>query len=162
MKKTTTISTVFIIALTVARVGTVQAQVEIRLEPDSLAGSDTLGLDVRMVSERDSLQHPINSFQFEVITPASIEFLGSDSRYTLSDKKGWSTGQNLENGRVGGFSSSLDAILLKGVLIRLQFLLKDTDTTHTIELREFRLNNGIPDHFPAIPSLRLDLIDHPE
>lgn len=162
MKKTTIICAVFIIALMASRVCEVQAQVEIKLEPDHLAGSDILSLDVRMLSEKDSLQHPVNAFQFEVVTPPDVEFLGSDSRYTLSEKKGWSTGQNIENGRVGGFSSSPDAILLSGVLIRLQFVVKDPDTTGTIELREFRLNNGLPDHFPAIPSLRLNLIEHLE
>jgi len=152
----------FIVSSLATTASTVRAQIEISLETELLARSDTLWVDVRLIAETDSLQHPINSFQFKVVTPADVTFLGSDSRYTLSEKKGWSTGQNIQNGRVGGFSSSLDAIGLEGVLIRLQFLLNSTDTMGTIELSEFRLNSGIPDHLPVTPSLRLDRIDHLE
>ncbi|GMQ82299.1 MAG: hypothetical protein BMS9Abin05_1746 [Rhodothermia bacterium] len=157
-----TIYALLIVTSMATTVSTVRAQIEINLETDLLSRSDTLWVDVRLLSETDSLQHPINSFQFKVVTPVDVAFLGSDSRYTLSGEMGWSTGQNIENGRVGGFSSSLDAIARKGVLIRLQFLLKGTDTIGTIELSEFRLNSGIPDHLPVTPSLRLDRIDHLE
>ncbi len=162
MNNATFIIAVFCVALMSAQVVEVQAQIQIILEPIRLAASDTLDLDVRLLSEMNRLKHPVNAFQFVVIAPPYVNFIGSDSRYTLSDKNGWSTAHNIENGRVGGFSSSTDAIVRNGVLIRLQFLLKDTDTRGTIELREFRLNNGFPDHLPVIPSLRLDLVEHLE
>ena len=137
-------------------------QIEIRLEPDATVGSDTVWVDVRLVAKRDSLETAISSFQFRVVTDFGVRFMGSETGYSLVEKEGWMSRHNLENGRVGGFSSSLDAIETDGVLIRLQFLVLPTDTPRKVELLEFRLNSGKPDHFPAIPSLSLNLINHQE
>lgn len=138
------------------------AQIEIKLEPNLLSGSDSLWIDVRMSSASDTLETPINSYQFVVSSSANATFIASDSAYSLSGRKGWTSGENAANGRVGGFSSSIDAIHRIGVLIRLQFLLKSTDTPIIIELHDFKLNTGKPDHFPIIPSLQLNLPDHQE
>lgn len=137
-------------------------QIEVRLEPDASFGSDTVWVDVRLVAKTDSLKTAISSFQFRVVTDFGTKFLGSETAYSLVEKEGWMSRYSLENGRVGGFSSSLDAIDSPGVLIRLHFLVLRTDTPGNVELQEFRLNSGKPDHFPAIPSLCLNLINHQE
>jgi len=142
--------------------GTASGQLRINLEHDHLAASDTLWIDVRMSSDSDTLDVPVNSFQFVVSSTGNMAFIGSKSSFTLTQKSGWTTGEKADNGLVGGFSSSIDAINTIGVLIRLQFVLKGTDTSGTIELRDFKLNSGIPDHFPTTPSLQLDLRDHLE
>ncbi len=137
-------------------------QIEVRLEPDARIGSDTVWVDVRLVAKTDSLETAISSFQFRVVTDFGMKFLGSETAYSLVEKEGWMSRYSLENGRVGGFSSSLDAIESVGVLIRLHFLVLYTDTPGNLELQEFRLNSGKPDHFPVIPSLSLNLINHQE
>lgn len=137
-------------------------QIEVRLEPDATVGSDTVWVDVRLVAKTDSLETAISSFQFRVVTDFGARFLGSETRYSLVEKEGWMSRHSLDNGRVGGFSSSLDAIETDGVLIRLQFLVLGTDTHGNLKLKEFRLNSGKPDHFPAVPSLSLHLIRHQE
>ncbi len=138
------------------------AQIEVRLEPDAKVGSDTVWVDVRLVAATDTLETAVSSFQFRVVTYFGVEFLGSESAYSLVEKEGWTSRHSLENGRVGGFSSSLDAIATAGVLIRLQFLVPGTDTQGNVELQDFRLNSGNPDHFPSVPSLSLNLINHQE
>ena len=150
----------WLLLLLSVRVG--YSQVNIRLEPDHLLGSDTLWVDVRLSQDIDSLQVPIWAFQFRVLTDFGIRFLGSDSAYSLSGIQGWLTDYNAENGLVGGFSSRSDAINRAGVLIRLQFFVSSTDTPVNIMLQELRLNSGNPDHYPAVPSLRLDFSEHLE
>lgn len=138
------------------------AQVEIQLEPHRIMGTDTLWVSVRMIGPKDTLEISIESFQFTVVADMEVKFLGSQSDNSLAGKEGWMSRHNAENGRVGGFSSSLDAIETSGVLIRLQFLVLGTDTPGNVELQEFRLNSGTPDHFPAVPSLSLNPINHQE
>ena len=139
------------------------AQIKIELRQDILTKSDTAWVDVIIDIPEDMSQiKPISAYQFEVITSSALRFIRSDEQYSLTDKQGWTSGFNAENGKVGAFSSSSDAILENGVLVRLQFLLTQTDTLPELELYDFRFNSGNPDHTPAVPSLRLDLTSHDE
>ena len=139
------------------------AQVQVVLEQDVLTASDTAWVNVRIDFETaDSTVRAISAYQFEVRTTPGLIFLRADEMFTLTDRDGWTSGYNAENGRVGAFSSSLDAFMEKGILVRLQFLLEETDTPYDMELNNFRLNSGDPDHRPAVPRLRLDLTSHEE
>jgi len=153
----------FLLLITAAAVGAVQAQVKISLQQDILTRSDTVWVDVVIeVPENDQEFKAISAYQFEVRTSDGLRFIRADETYSLTDRPGWTSGFNANNGKVGAFSSSADAILENGVLVRLQFVLFQTDTSSELELFDFRLNSGNPDHNPAVPSLRLDLTSHDE
>ena len=142
---------------------TSSAQIRVELRQDVLTATDTVWVDVVLdVPEDPGSIKAISSYQFKVQTSNGLLFLASDESYSLTDKKGWTSGFSSLNGKVGAFSSSADAILEDGVLIRLQFVLSKTDTPGELELYDFRLNSGDPDHTPAVPSLRLDLTSHDE
>jgi hypothetical protein len=139
------------------------AQISVQLRQDILTRSDTAWVDVVLNLPADSSGiDPIRAYQFRVLTSPDIRFIGSDEMFTLTDKSGWTSGFNVENGRVGAFGSSADAFLENGVLVRLQFVMSPTDTSLELKLLDFLLNSGNPDHIPAVPSLRLDLTSHDE
>ena len=140
-----------------------RAQIKVQLMQDILTRSDTTWVDVVIeIPEDTSDVRPISAYQFEVHTSAGLQFLRSDESYSLTDRNGWVSAFNRQNGKVGAFSSSADAILENGVLVRLQFVISETDTSRQLELYDFRLNSGIPDHIPSVPSLHLDLTSHEE
>lgn len=140
-----------------------KAQVGILLQQDILTRSDTVWVDVRIeIADSSTYVRPISAYQFEVHTSSGIRFTRSDESYSLTDRNGWTSGFNAENGKVGAFSSSVDAIRESGVLVRLQFILVGTDTSEEVELHDFRLNSGDPEHKPTVPVLRLELSSHKE
>jgi hypothetical protein len=158
-----TLSIVFAFALIL--VLPVGAQIPVVLHQDLLTRSDTVWVDVRLGADAElngSVIAPVNAYSFTVQTSVGLEFIRSDESYTLTDRDGWSSAFSARNGRVGGFASSQNALVSSGVLIRLQFLLKGTDTYEELELYNFRLNSGDPDHIPTVPSLRIDLESHIE
>ncbi len=135
------------------------------LRQDLLTLSDTLWVDVRLgdIDATTKADIPtINSFSFTVVTSDGLKFTDIERSYTLVDTDGWSAAFNAENGRVGGFASVKNGFSIAGVLIRLQFLLTGTDNYEELELNNFRLNSGDPDHYPSVPSVRIDLKSHSE
>ena len=135
------------------------------LRQDLLTLSDTLWVDVRLgdIDATTKADIPtINSFSFTVVTSDGLKFTDIERSYTLVDTDGWSAAFNVENGRVGGFASVKNGFSIAGVLIRLQFLLTGTDNYEELELNNFRLNSGEPDHYPSVPSVRIDLKSHSE
>jgi hypothetical protein len=142
-----------------------RAQVRVGLYQDLLTRSDTLWVDVRLGEEDvlgSSSIDDIYAFSFAVETSDGLMFIGISDLYTLTDTDGWSSAFSAVNGKVGGFASRQSAIAKSGILIRLQFLITGTDTYEELELINFRLNGGDPDHIPAVPSLRIDLESHSE
>jgi len=139
-----------------------QPVVTVSMSQDVLTATDTVWVDVRLEFDAAPELRPISAYQFEVRTSDGLQFLKSDKTFTLTDRPGWTSGFSAENGRVGAFSSSAEAFLEQGVLVRLQFLINGTDTAFNVELHSFRLNSGDPGHHPAVPRLRLDLNSHEE
>ena len=146
------------VALTEAAYG----QVSVSLESDHVMGTDTVWVDVRMTTDSETLPEPVWAFQFQVESELGLRFVKAASSFSLSETDGWHTDYNPVNGLVGGYSSRDHAIVRSGILVRLQFLVWGTDTTGIIQLQEFKLNTGIPEHVPAVPNLRLDYTVHLE
>ena len=135
------------------------------LQEDVQSLSDTVWVDVRLgfTAATETVDIPtINSFSFTVVTSEGLKFIDIERLYTLVDTDGWSAAFNAANGRVGGFASIKNGFSSTGVLIRLQFLLTGTDNYEQLELNKFRLNSRDPDHYPSVPSVRIDLKSHSE
>lgn len=129
----------------------VYAQVTVELK-EGVSHGDTLRVEVIIGEHGVALSTPISSFQFEVAQKDSAySFIGLVSDWTLTDKNGWTTRANLENGRVGGFSSSLDAVQEGGVLTVLLFKRPENCSSSSFQLDIFRLNARNPPHSPASP-----------
>ena len=152
-----------LLILSTAFVLPINAQVPITLELLSQSPDSTL-VAVSLGHTDSQLAEPVSSFQFRVdVDSPNLVFQGLITDWTLSGKPGWTSRANPENGKTGGFSSSLDAIDKGGVLTLLHF--KRMGTTEAacadpqIELSIFKLNSGRPAHSPAVPSLRLPVCE---
>jgi len=137
----------------------VSAQVRLALVPLPVA-SDTMRVTLELGTSGERLPEPVTSFQFIVtLDGENVQFNGLESEWTLSGSPGWTARANPENGRTGGFSSSLDAIESGGVLGILVFhrqpeAERDCEDV-TVTLREFKLNSGSPSHDPKVPSINV-------
>jgi len=145
--------------LTVASTLSASAQVEVSLVPLP-ATSDTLRVAVELGRLSETLPEEVTSFQFVVaLDGEGVHFGGLQSEWTLSGNPGWTARANPENGRTGGFSSSLDAIDSGGVLGILVFQRQPKSEGDcqdvTLMLRELKLNSGSPGHEPHEPSVHL-------
>ena len=137
---------------------TTAAQAQITVAVADLTGS--VGETVEIpVTIGDVPQDGFNSFQFDV-TPSNgnVVFLGHVAAGTLSASNGWSvlsnsgTAQN-NPGRVGGFSSSNDAVKVSGVLIYLRFEIQSVGSNTLVTLENMRFAKGATvSHTPLIPS----------
>jgi hypothetical protein len=152
-----------ILILWIAVVLPATAQVTITLELLSQTPDSTI-VAVNMGQPELPLSAPVSSFQFRVdMDSPSLVFRGLITDWTLSGKPGWTSRANPENGKTGGFSSSLDAIEKGGVLTLLYFHRKDVADSSCadpqIKLSIFKLNSGRPAHSPAVPTLRLPVCE---
>lgn len=150
-----------ILVLSIAMSLPASAQVPITLEVLSQTSDSTI-IAVNLGQRGSKLVEPITSFQFRVdVDSPQVVFQGLITDWTLSGRSGWTARANPENGKTGGFSSSLDAIDTGGVLTLLHFKLMVTGesvcTDPEIELSIFRLNSGQPEHSPASPSVQIPL-----
>jgi len=137
----------------------VDAQVGLSLVPLPVT-SDTMWVALELGTAGERLPAPVTSFQFVVtLDGENVQFNGLESEWTLSGSPGWTARANPENGRTGGFSSSLDAIESGGVLGILVFQRQpeaERDCKDvTVTLREFKLNSGSPSHDPKVPSINV-------
>lgn len=134
----------------------VSAQVPVSLL-EGVSSGDTLRVEVTIGEVGKPLPAAVSSFQFAVSVPdSSMAFLGIETAYTASGKDGWTARANPANGRVGGFSSSLDAIEEGGVLTVLVFSLSSECVSGAIGLDIFKLNAGNPVHTPQIPAFNIE------
>ena len=130
------------------------AQVNARLIQTSHV-ADSLIVEFHLGTGVDSLEVPISSFQFEVVADSTLTFEGIALDYTLAGASGWTARSNPANGRVGGFSSSADAINRSGVLVLLRFVVSDGCGEGQIELTNLSFNSSNPQPIPQKPSLAL-------
>ena len=107
-------------------------------------GGDTLEVALIIGSTGDSLSVPLRAFQFNVRADSALSMLNVDSRYTLSGKDGWTVGSNSERMRVGGFSSSINAIKKGGTLVTFRMIWTGEEVIPDICLVGLRLNSGDP------------------
>ncbi len=107
-------------------------------------GGDTLEVALTIGSTGDSLSVPIRAFQFDVQADSTLAMLYVDSRYTLSDKEGWTVASNTQRMRVAGFSSSIDAIETGGTLVTFGMIWSGEELIPNICLEGLRLNSGDP------------------
>ncbi len=127
------------------------AQVGVELRPGIVTG-DTVRVEVLIGTDNQTLPSPVTAFQFQVVTDDStVTFLDVSSAFTLVDREGWTVRANPANGKVGGFSSSLDAVKDGGILLTLLFQKVRACDPFDLALDIFKLNSGNPDHDPNKP-----------
>lgn len=103
---------------------------------------DSLEVTLQLDEVADSSSISIWAFQFDLKLNNNVDFIGISTTGTLSDKPGWTTAANLDRKRVGGFSSSKDAIISAGPLIKMLFAVKKE--IPNICLSDIKLNSGNP------------------
>ena len=128
------------------------AQVMILMAPQEVR-DDTLRIDVVLGDPGKTLSEKVSSFQFVVQqNNENTSFVGIDKRNTITNKAGWSVRSNSTNGRVGGFSSSLDALDSGGTLSTLLFVGLVPCGMTVVSLGLLKLNTGRPQHMPMTPT----------
>ncbi len=135
-------------------------QVQVSLTPTMVA-ADTTHIDVELSTADGSSFDPVSSFQFAVRSDDErIRLVGIKTDWTLTGESGWTARANPENGRVGGFSSQLDAFESPGVMVTLVFVHGDLcGEAIGISLDILKLNTGSPPHHPTIPFTTLQFAD---
>ena len=132
------------------------AQVMIMMAPQEVR-DDTLRIDVVLGDPGKMLSEKVSSFQFVVQqNNENTAFVGIDKRNTITDKAGWSVRSNPKNSRVGGFSSSLDALDSGGTLTTLLFARLVSCGVTVVSLGLLKLNTGRPQHMPMTPTHTID------
>ncbi|NNE71938.1 MAG: hypothetical protein HKN29_16455, partial [Rhodothermales bacterium] len=91
----------------------------------------------------------ITSFQLEIDAPLGVELVEARSAGTLVED--FTVSWNSENGRIGGFTSSSNAVTSSGVLLRL-VVRALTEGPHQVRLVEMSLNAGHPAIQPEVPT----------
>jgi hypothetical protein len=149
-----------ILVLVLTSVMPAQSQVDTYMRAGIPSG-DTLRVEVVIGEEGVALPAPVTSFQFSVVgQDSTFLFLGIENLWTLTASEGWTTRANPANGRVGGFSSSLDAFTEGGVLTVLLFRRTGLCKPFSLQLDIFRLNAGNPLHSPEVPGVTLDTCEN--
>lgn len=138
----------------------VYGQVQVSLNP-SMVSADTTYIDVELSTADGSDYEPVSSFQFAVQADSDrIQFAGLKTEWTLTGENGWRARANPDNGRVGGFSSQLDAFNSPGVLVTLLFTHDQLcGESVNISLDILKLNTGSPPHHPSVPFTTLRFSD---
>jgi len=133
-------------------VGLSSAQVPVELKMGVTEG-DTIRVEISVGTAGYELPSPISSFQFQVVTlDTTVTFLDLSTAYSLTERDGWTVRANPANGKVGGFSSSTDAIKEGGTLLTLLFIKQNPCDPFELGLDIFKLNSGTPAHEPEIPA----------
>jgi len=109
-----------------------------RIGTDSARVVLTIGLDAA------KLPQPLRAFQFEWSSTSNLEYLGLVNTKGLAAEPGWTVAVNSEKGRVGGFSSSNNALDSAGEIIVLDLRILLDDQPAEMCFLGIRLNSDNP------------------
>jgi|GEM_PF-6650708 len=109
-----------------------------RIGADSARVVLTVGKEARMLPE------PLKAFQFEWSLTSNLEYLGLVNTTGLAAEPGWTVAVNPEKGRVGGFSSSNNALDRAGDILVFDLRLLIDDQPAEVCLLGIRLNSDNP------------------
>ncbi len=115
--------------------------------------ADSLDVLVGIGGELGDLSRPVWAFQFEIRSDSTLKFLGSDQKFMNTDRSGWTVASNVQNGRVGGFSSSMDAVTMAGAIVALRFKRTSIRSESRLCLYNLVLNTGDPFPVPELPCI---------
>lgn len=131
-------------------VGTVRAQQtsQVRSVPLGIQAFEVPGDTLRVVmsigTEKERLPSALKAFQFEWSLSTNLVYTGVNPVHGLASVPGWTVAANPDKGRVGGFSSSVNAMPDGGVFLVLDFLINADDIPAEFCVRDVRFNSGDP------------------
>lgn len=112
-------------------------------------GDDLLRAELSVISDADTLDVPVKAFQFEWSITSNMEYVGLQNDRGLAAVSGWTVAVNPDKGRVGGFSSSADALAVPGTLLVMDLQWLKDDAPAELCLVGIRLNSDNPVAEPA-------------
>ena len=107
-------------------------------------GEDSVRAVLKVGDEGEILGAPVKAFQFEWSLTSNLEYLGLANMSGLASEAGWTVAVNPEKGRVGGFSSSVNAMTMAGDVVVLDLRLLLDDQPAELCLLGVRFNSDNP------------------
>lgn len=137
------------------------AQVTVELDDVRALVGQTVQVPLRLSGVEKGT--PVQAFQVTFgFSSDAIKLVDYSFEDVLVDKDGWNTRCLLASTNYcDGFSSTPNAFSSSGVLVYLHFEMEGTVDHETISLLDFRLNGGIPNHIPGVPSLSFTSVSQP-